>query len=105
MKIQVPKPNLQEQEAIATALSDMDAMISKQEALIAKKKAIKKKITKKGIAKKKVVRKAAPTQSNEPDVNMGKGIKKITCPSCEKVHHIDENTPKFICSCGRRTRV
>ena len=70
-----------------------------------KKKAIKKKITKKGIAKKKVVRKAAPTQSNEPDVNMGKGIKKITCPSCEKVHHIDENTPKFICSCGRRTRV
>ena len=70
-----------------------------------KKKAIKKKITKKGIAKKKVVRKAAPPKSNEPDLNMGKGIKSITCPSCEKVHHVDENTPKFICSCGRRTRV
>jgi len=65
-----------------------------------KKKAIKKKIT-----KKKVVRKAAPPKSNKPDLNMGKGIKSITCPSCEKVHHVDENTPKFICSCGRRTRV
>jgi len=70
-----------------------------------KKKAIKKKITKKGITKKKVVKKAAPPKSNEPDVNMGKGIKSVTCPSCEKVHHVDENTPKFICSCGRRTRV
>jgi len=70
-----------------------------------KKKAIKKKITKKGIAKKKVVKKAAPPRTSEPDVNMGKGIKNITCPSCEKIHHIDENTPKFICSCGRRIRV
>ena len=70
-----------------------------------KKKPIKKTVTKKGVAKKKVVRKAAPPINDEPSVNMGKGITTVTCPSCEKVHHIDENTPKFICSCGRRTRV
>ena len=72
---------------------------------VPKKKPIKRTITKKGVAKKKVVRKAAPPTNNEPKVNMGKGVTAVTCPSCNKVHHIDENTPKFICSCGRRTRV
>ena len=44
------------------------------------------------------------SEDKEPDVNMGKGVKSITCPSCSVVHNIDENTPKFICSCGRRIR-
>ena len=72
-----------------------------------KKKAVKKKAIKKKVAKKKVVRKAAPAkkETSEPSVNMGKGISDITCPSCEKVHHIEENTSRFICSCGRRIRV
>lgn len=72
-----------------------------------KKKAVKKKVTKKTVAKKKVVRKAAPAQKKaaEPEVNMGKGVTSVTCPSCEKTHHVEENTTKFICSCGRRIRV
>ena len=72
-----------------------------------KKKAVKKKVTKKTVAKKKVVRKAAPAQKKaaEPEVNMGKGLTSVTCPSCEKTHHVEENTTKFICSCGRRIRV
>ena len=72
-----------------------------------KKKAVKKKAVKKKVAKKKVVRKVAPTndETNEPAVNMGKGINDVTCPSCEKIHHVEENTTKFICSCGRRIRV
>lgn len=72
-----------------------------------KKKAVKKKAIKKKVAKKKIVRKAAPPKkdTSSPAVNMGKGINDITCPSCEKVHHIEENTTKFICSCGRRIRV
>ena len=59
------------------------------------------------MAKKKVVRKAAPAQkkTSEPEVNMGKGVTNITCPSCEKIHHVEENTTRFICSCGRRIRV
>ena len=43
-------------------------------------------------------------ETTEPEVNMGKGIMSITCPSCATVHNVDENTPKFICSCGRRIR-
>ena len=72
-----------------------------------KKKAVKKKVTKKTVAKKKVVRKAAPAKKKaaEPEVNMGKGLTSVTCPSCEKTHHVEENTTKFICSCGRRIRV
>jgi len=70
-----------------------------------KKKPIKKTITKKGVAKKKVIRKAAPPKDVVPEVSVAKGMTAVTCPSCDKVHHIDENTPKFICSCGRRTRV
>ena len=66
-----------------------------------------KKIAKKTVAKKKVVRKAAPAKKKaaEPEVNMGKGVTSVTCPSCEKTHHVEENTTKFICSCGRRIRV
>jgi hypothetical protein len=70
-----------------------------------KKKAVKKKVAKKTIAKKKIVRKAAPPKTTEPDVNMGQGIIKITCPSCEKVHNVEDTTSRFICSCGRRIRV
>ena len=64
---------------------------------------------KKAVTKKKVVRKAAPSKEKptaaEPAVDMGEGIKTITCPSCEKVHNVDENIGKFICTCGRRIRV
>ena len=74
-----------------------------------KKKTVKKKVAKKTVAKKKVVRKAAPPKDKpkaaEPAVNMGEGIKRVTCPSCEKVHNVDENVGKFICTCGRRIRV
>ena len=71
---------------------------------VPKKKAVKKKVAKK-VARKKVVRKAAPTKAAEPDVNMGQGIIKITCPSCEKTHNVEDTTSRFICSCGRRIRV
>ena len=70
------------------------------------KKAVKKKVVRKTVSK-KVVRKATPPQDapRKPPVNMGEGIISITCPSCEKIHNIDEDTIKFICSCGRRIRV
>ena len=84
---------------------DSDDEDEPEVAPVPKKKPIKRTITKKGVAKKKVVRKAAPPTNDEPKVNMGKGVTAVTCPSCNKVHHIDENTPRFICSCGRRTRV
>ena len=70
------------------------------------KKVAKKKVVKKSVTK-KVVRKAAPpkdTPTKSP-VNFGEGIVSITCPSCSKVHNVDEDTVKFICSCGRRIRV
>jgi len=69
-------------------------------------KAVKKKVVRKAVSK-KVVRKAAPPQDapRKPPVNMGEGIISITCPSCAKIHNIDEDTIKFICSCGRRIRV
>ena len=86
-------------------IKDKDDEDEPEVAPVPKKKPIKRTITKKGIAKKKVVRKAAPPTNDEPEVNMGKGVTAVTCPSCNKVHHIDENTPRFICSCGRRTRV
>ena len=70
------------------------------------KKAVKKKVVRKSVSK-KVVRKAAPPQDapKKPPVNMGEGIISITCPSCAMIHNIDEDTIKFICSCGRRIRV
>lgn len=74
-----------------------------------KKKPVKRKVAKKAITKKKIVRKAAPpkkiSKEKESEVNMGKGIQNITCPACEKVHHVEETLSKFICSCGRRIRV
>ena len=76
------------------------------EATAPKKKAVKKTVAKKKVAKKKIVKKAAPIKkTSEPETNMGKGVNSVTCPSCEKAHHIEENTTKFICSCGRRIRV
>ena len=70
------------------------------------KKPAKKKVVKKAV-KKKVVRKAAPQKDTpkKPEVNMGEGVIRITCPSCEIVHNIEDTTTKFICSCGRRIRV
>ena len=70
------------------------------------KKAVKKKVVKRSVSK-KVVRKAAPPQDapKRSPVNMGEGIISITCPSCEKVHNVDEDTVKFICGCGRRIRM
>ena len=86
------------------ALKSADKEENEEEPAPPKKK-VKRKITKKSITK-KIVRKAAPkTSTEEPEVNMGKDVKHITCPACEKVHHIDKNTPKFICGCGRRIRV
>jgi len=70
-----------------------------------KKKAVKKRVAKKGVAKKVVKRPSTKAESNEPEISMGQGIKPIKCPSCSTVHNVDENTPKFICSCGRRIRV
>ena len=70
-----------------------------------KKKAVKKRVAKKTVARKKVVRKAAPANTAEPEVNMGQGIIKMTCPACEKVHNVEDTTSRFICSCGRRIRV
>ena len=88
--------------------SDEDSDDTEKPVVAAKKKAVKKKVAKKAIAKKKVIKKAAPkkkTKAPAPAKNMGKGMKEVICPSCDKVHHVDENTTKFICSCGRRIRV
>lgn len=76
----------------------------KPKATPVKKKPIKKRVAKKGVAKKIVKRPSTSSEGNEPDVSMGKGVKSIKCPSCAVVHNIDENTPRFICSCGRRIR-
>jgi len=70
-----------------------------------KKKAVKKRVAKKAVTKKVVKRPSTKTESDEPEISMGQGIKSIKCPSCSTVHNVDENTPKFICSCGRRIRV
>ncbi len=88
--------------------SDDDSDVEEKPVVAAKKKAVKKKVAKKTIAKKKIVKKTAPkkkAKASKPTKNIGKGLKEITCPSCDKVHHVDENTSKFICSCGRRIRV
>jgi len=77
----------------------------KPKAAPVKKKAVKKRVAKKGVSKKVVKRPSAKTEKKEPEVSMGKGLKSIKCPSCSKMHHVDENTTKFICSCGRRIRV
>ncbi len=71
------------------------------------KKAVKKKVVKRSVLKKVVRKAAAPPQDapKRPPVNMGEGIISITCPSCAKIHNVDEDTVKFICSCGRRIRM
>ena len=71
------------------------------------KKAVKKKVIRKSVSKKVVRKAAAPPQDapKRPPVNMGEGIISITCPSCAMIHNVDEDTIKFICSCGRRIRV
>ncbi len=88
--------------------SDEDSEDTEKAVVAAKKKAVKKKVAKKTITKKKVIKKAAPkkkTKAPAPAKNMGERLKEVTCPSCDKVHDVDENTAKFICSCGRRIRV
>ena len=76
----------------------------KPKAAPVKKKAIKKRVAKKGVAKKIMKRPSAKSEDKEPEASMSKGVKTVKCPSCEVVHNIDENTPRFICSCGRRIR-
>tara|TARA_S200000501_G_scaffold204223_1_gene191995 strand:+ start:195 stop:1349 length:1155 start_codon:yes stop_codon:yes gene_type:complete len=70
-----------------------------------KKKAVKKRVAKKGVAKKLVKRPSTKTETSQPEVEAPKGMISVSCPSCSKVHTVDENTTKFICSCGRRIRV
>lgn len=70
-----------------------------------KKKAVKKRVTKKGVAKKVVKRPSTNTETSQPEVKAPKGMISVSCPSCSKTHTVDENTTKFICSCGRRIRV
>ena len=70
-----------------------------------KKKAVKKRVAKKGVAKKLVKRPSTKTETSQPEVKAPKGMVSVSCPSCSKVHTVDENTTKFICSCGRRIRV
>ena len=70
-----------------------------------KKRAVKKRVAKKGVAKKVVKRPSTKTDTNEPEIKLPKGMVSVKCPSCSKIHNVDENTTKFICSCGRRIRV
>ena len=70
-----------------------------------KKKAVKKRVAKKGVAKKLVKRPSTKAETSQPEVKAPKGMISVSCPSCSKVHTVDENTTKFICSCGRRIRV
>ena len=95
--------------ASLTAGTNLKSANDEEEKPEPKKKTVKKKVAKKAVTKKKVVRKAAPAKEKlkaaEPAVDMGEGVKRITCPSCEKVHNVEENIGKFICTCGRRIRV
>ena len=70
-----------------------------------KKKAVKKRVAKKGVAKRLVKRPSTKAETSQPEVKAPKGMVSVSCPSCSKVHTVDENTSKFICSCGRRIRV
>ncbi len=92
--------------SIASGNDDDDAEEEEEpKAAPVKKKAVKKRVAKKGVAKKVIKRPSTKAESKEPEISMGQGIKPIKCPSCATVHNVDENTPKFICSCGRRIRV
>ena len=77
----------------------------KPKAAPVKKKAVKKRVAKKGVAKKVVKRPSTNTEIKEPEMKAPKGMISVKCPSCSKTHNVDENTTKFICSCGRRIRV
>ena len=70
-----------------------------------KKKAVKKRVAKKGFAKKVVKRPSTKAETSQPEVRTPKGMISVKCPSCSKIHTVDETTTKFICSCGRRIRV
>ena len=70
-----------------------------------KKKAVKKRVAKKGVAKKLEKRPSTKTEESQPEIKTPKGMISVSCPSCSKIHTVDENTTKFICSCGRRIRV
>ena len=70
-----------------------------------KKRAVKKRVAKKGVPKKVVKRPSTRTDTNQPEMTVPKGMISAKCPSCGKTHNVDENTTKFICSCGRRIRV
>ena len=70
-----------------------------------KKKAVKRRVAKKGVAKKLVKRPSTKTEESQPEIKTPKGMISVSCPSCSKIHTVDENTTKFICSCGRRIRV
>ena len=72
---------------------------------LVKKKAVKKRVAKKGVAKKVVKRPSTKAETSQPEVRTPKGMISVKCPSCSKIHTVDENTTKFICSCGRRIRV
>ena len=92
--------------SIASGNDDDDAEEEEEpKAAPVKKKAVKKRVAKKAVTKKVVKRPSTKAESKEPEISMGQGIKPIKCPSCATVHNVDENTPKFICSCGRRIRV
>ncbi|MEC8706706.1 MAG: hypothetical protein VXX45_00175, partial [Candidatus Thermoplasmatota archaeon] len=74
-------------------------------AVPAKKKAVKKRVARKGVAKRVLKKSSTKTEENEPRIKTPKGMISVKCPSCSKVHSVDESTTKFICSCGRRIRV
>ena len=74
-------------------------------AVPAKKKAVKKRVARKGVAKRVLKKSPTKIEENEPRIKTPKGMISVECPSCSKVHSVDESTTKFICSCGRRIRV
>ena len=99
--------------------SEGDKEVNEAQETAETKKTVKKKVVRKSVAK-KVVRKATPTQKEapaqkeaptktvtqtKPEVNMGEGIVSVTCPACEKIHNVNDDVSKFICSCGRRIRL
>ena len=84
---------------------DSDDERKPKAALPIKKKAVKKRVAKKGTSKRVVKRPSIKSETNKPEIKVPKGMISVECPSCSKIHNVDENTTKFICSCGRRIRV
>ena len=85
--------------------NDSDGNEKSMAAAPVKKKAVKRRVAKKGVAKKLVKRPSTRTEESQPEIKTPKGMISVSCPSCSKIHTVDENTSKFICSCGRRIRV